>query len=81
MNPLLHNITPFDAFEISASSSDFDLYAGAGASSTSVGPSPGNWLAAHRADLTLGDFIKCHAFENIMENRAFAPLEQMLHFP
>ena len=26
---------------------------GAGASSTSVGPSPGNWLAAHRAGLTL----------------------------
>ena len=30
----------------------FDLRAGAGASSTSVGPFPGNWLAAHIADLT-----------------------------
>ena len=30
----------------------FDLRAGAGASSTSVGPFPGNWLAARIADLT-----------------------------
>ena len=30
----------------------FDLCAGAGASSTSVGPFPGNWLAARIADLT-----------------------------
>ena len=30
----------------------FDLRAGAGASSTSVGPLPGNWLAARIADLT-----------------------------
>ena len=39
MNPLLHNITSFDAFEI------------------------------------------YHVFENIMENGAFALLEQILHFP
>ena len=25
--------------------------------------------------------LKYHVFENIMENGAFAPLEQMLHFP
>ena len=25
--------------------------------------------------------LKYHVFENIMENRAFALLEQMLHFP
>ena len=36
----------------SSSSMGFDL--GAGASSTSVGPSPGIWLAAHRVDLTYG---------------------------
>ena len=30
----------------------FDKRAGAGASSTSVGPFPGNWLAARIADLT-----------------------------
>ena len=30
----------------------FDSRAGAGASSTSVGPFPGNWLAARIADLT-----------------------------
>ena len=30
----------------------FDLRAGAGASSTSVGPFPGNWLAARIAGLT-----------------------------
>ena len=30
----------------------FDLRAGEGASSTSVGPFPGNWLAARIADLT-----------------------------
>ena len=30
----------------------FDEHAGAGASSTSVGPFPGNWLAARIADLT-----------------------------
>ena len=30
----------------------FDYHAGAGASSTSVGPLPGNWLAARIADLT-----------------------------
>ena len=29
----------------------FDKHAGAGASSTSVGPLPGNWLAARIADL------------------------------
>ena len=31
----------------------------AGASSTSVGPSPGNWLAVHRVDLTLGKTAIC----------------------
>ena len=30
----------------------FDLHAGAGASSTSVGPFPDNWLAASIGDLT-----------------------------
>ena len=25
--------------------------------------------------------LKYHVFENIVENGAFAPLEQMLHFP
>ena len=31
----------------------------AGSSSTPVGPSPGNWLAAHRADLTLDKTAIC----------------------
>ena len=30
----------------------YNIYTGAGASSISVGPFPGNWLAAHIADLT-----------------------------
>ena len=29
----------------------------------------------------LFDILKYHVFENIMENGAFAPKEQMLHFP
>ena len=39
----------------------FDLMcrSGAGASSTSVDPSPGNWLASHRADLTLSKTAVC----------------------
>ena len=40
------------------SSSGFDYHAGAGASSTSVGPSTANWLAEHRADLTLPSMPK-----------------------
>ena len=43
----------------SSSSSGFDEHAGVGASSTSVGHSPGNWLAAHRADLNLGKTAIC----------------------
>ena len=37
----------------------FIMVNGAGVSSTSVGPSPGNWLATHRAELTLGKTAIC----------------------
>ena len=43
----------------SSLASGFDKRVGAGASSTSVGLSPGNWLAGHRADLTLGKTAIC----------------------
>ena len=42
-----------------SSSSGFDLHASAGVSSTSVGPSPGHWLAAHRTELNLGKTAIC----------------------
>ena len=42
-----------------SSSTGFDYNAGVGASSKSVGHSPGNWLAAHRANLTLGKTDIC----------------------
>ena len=37
--------------------------------------------AAHIIIITPFDAFKYHVFENIMENGAFARLEQMLHFP
>ena len=43
----------------SLSSSGFGQRSGAGAASTSVGPSPGNWLAAHTADITMGKTAIC----------------------
>ena len=64
---MLIRITP-PSCRSHSSSLGFDLRAGVGSSSTSVGPSPGNWLAAHRANFTLGKAAIC-IFEKMFYGR------------
>ena len=54
INSMTRRLRPFWWPSWNTTSSGFDYHAGAGASPTSVGLSPGNWLAAHSEALTLG---------------------------
>ena len=46
-----------------------------------MGQHMGFWYLTFYSIIMLFDILKYHVFENIMENGAFAPKEQMLHFP